>query len=77
MIRFVEATVFFIFSATLLTQGAVILAVIAGLAGILSFVIVTKKINELDVIAKKQNVAVEKLDSLVGRIEEVVKQKET
>jgi len=77
MLRLIEVpSLCFLFAATWLTQGALSLAIIAGLTGILSIIVLIRKVSELDRIAKRQNQAVEQLDSLVTRIEGAVKSKE-
>lgn len=78
MMRLVELTTFaLVFSATWLTQGALSLAVVAGIVGVVSIIVLIGKIDDLSTIAQRQNEAVEKLDTLVNRIEEAVNPKES
>ena len=67
---------FIVFSASLFAQGAIALAVIAGIAGLSSIFMLIHKIDELKKLADRQIAAVDKLDTLVNRIEDAVKPRE-
>lgn len=60
---------FMLMVATTIAQGAVVLAVVGGILGIMSIFVVLGKLRSFDEIAEKQKIAVDELDVRVNRIE--------